>query len=409
MEDIMTNLNKIAFLSYYGHQKRFFTFLADNISNRSKTVLLNIYSLSLSSKFIYMFLCNLLSRKIGFKEELISEIILFSNRKFKVRHPKVSGLWLRLVEKFQRIKGITYYQFFKAYFEKNEVSLLVVWNGLPLPVAAAVAAARHLSIKLLCCENGYLPKTVVMDPVGVNAYNSLIGKTAEFYRQVDVSTDKLRRIFETSLIPRQIRARHHAKLNDMQTVLPDHYIFLPLQVHDDSQILIHSPRFKDMISLVEICADAVLQLNRRQKTNYKLVVKEHPSDYGRIDYSQLRIKYPDVLFANFNNTDELIKNSSMVITVNSTVGIESLLYYKPVITLGNAFYNIPGVVYPLGMTENLAEVLAAIIANPGVDKELINRFLYYLRYEYLVAIDRKNIETAEPGDAIERILKAANA
>ncbi len=195
----------------------------------------------------------------------------------------------------------------------------------------------------------------------------------------------------------------------MEIDLPDQYIFLPLQVHDDSQILIHSPRFKDMISLVEFCADAVSQLNRKQKTNYKLVVKEHPSDYRRIDYSQLRTKYQDVLFANFNNTAELIKNSIAVITVNSTVGIESLLYYKPVVTLGNAFYNIPGVVYPLGKAENLSDVLATVAANPSVDKELINGFLYYLRYEYLVAIDRKNLEKTDPEEAVERILKAVNA
>ena len=405
----MADSRKIAFLSYYGYQRRFFTFLADNMANRAKAILLNVYSISFSPQFMGKFIYNMIFRGKRLNEALISEIILFTNRKFKVRHPECNGLWLRLIEQIQRVKALAYYQFFETYFKKNTVNLLVVWNGLPLPVAAAVAAAKRASVKLLFCENGYLPKTVVMDPSGVNAFNSLMGKTADFYRQVKMDADKLKCIFETTLIPRQIKTRHQEKLKEMEIDLPDQYIFLPLQVHDDSQILIHSPRFKDMISLVEFCADAVSQLNRKQKTNYKLVVKEHPSDYRRIDYSQLRTKYQDVLFANFNNTAELIKNSIAVITVNSTVGIESLLYYKPVVTLGNAFYNIPGVVYPLGKAENLSDVLATVAANPSVDKELINGFLYYLRYEYLVAIDRKNLEKTDPEEAVERILKAVNA
>ena len=44
--------------------------------------------------------------------------------------------------------------------------LLVVWGGFQLPVAAALAAAREAGIATLFCENGYLPKTIVMDPRG---------------------------------------------------------------------------------------------------------------------------------------------------------------------------------------------------------------------------------------------------
>ena len=39
---------------------------------------------------------------------------------------------------------------------------------------------------------------------------------------------------------------------------------------------------------------------------------------------------------------EVLKKAELVITLNSTVGIEALLYGKPVLTLGDAFYNIKG-------------------------------------------------------------------
>ena len=84
-----------------------------------------------------------------------------------------------------------------------------------------------------------------------------------------------------------------------------------------------------------------------------------------------------------------------MITINSTVGIESLLYYKPVITLGNAFYNIDGIVYHADNFENL-DILIEKALNAPVKQDLINKFLYYLKFHYQVDgnldhPDKKNI------------------
>jgi len=122
----MADSRKIAFLSYYVHQRRFFTFLADNMANRAKAILLNVYSISFSPQFMGKFIYNMIFRGKRLNEALISEIILFTNRKFKVRHPECNGLWLRLIEQIQRVKALAYYQFFETYFKKNTVNLLVV-------------------------------------------------------------------------------------------------------------------------------------------------------------------------------------------------------------------------------------------------------------------------------------------
>jgi capsular polysaccharide export protein len=186
--------------------------------------------------------------------------------------------------------------------------------------------------------------------------------------------------------------------------LPERFVFLPLQVHDDSQILLYSPHFPDMPSVVRACAEAVAGYNRGHAAQLRLVVKEHPSDHGRIDYSDTFRAFPDVVFTKLMNTQQLIEKSAAVITVNSTVGIEAMLHLKPVITLGDAFYAVPGLVRSCG-SNDLAGVLEQALET-SVDRDLVEHFLYFLRYDYLVPLDRNNTAASDPGPAIAMIMKA---
>ncbi|MCJ8272053.1 MAG: capsular biosynthesis protein, partial [Psychrosphaera sp.] len=89
-----------------------------------------------------------------------------------------------------------------------------------------------------------------------------------------------------------------------------------------------------------------------------LVFKEHPSWPGNFD--ELYDLDECCLFANENNTQELIENAEAVITINSTVGLESLLLGKKVITLGNACYNIEQLVLHADSEAEFFEVLSSL-------------------------------------------------
>ena len=89
-----------------------------------------------------------------------------------------------------------------------------------------------------------------------------------------------------------------------------------------------------------------------------IIFKEHPSskkDYPNLHKIASHLEYVD--FANGYPTQELIEKSEAVITINSSVGVESLLFNKKVITLGNAFYNIEGIVKNAKDKEELIEIL----------------------------------------------------
>lgn len=385
---------KIAFYSYFGHQKRFFATLAAHLPRQVRVLQHNVYAASATPEF--------LSHLCLPGTAPVATITAFSYRKFCARHPKASPARRAAVKIFQAAKAKAYYGWARAWLDREKPDLLVLWNGLPLPVAAAAAAARDLGIACQFCENGTLPRTVAMDPDGVNAASSLARRTADFYRALKPDPAELDALLATPLVARALNPRAGTPAPQEDMPLPDDYVFLPLQVHDDSQILMYSPRFADMPAVVQAVAEAVGEQNHRHGGTLKLVVKEHPSDYGRIEYSALRTAFPELLFTRTFSTAALIAGAKAVVTVNSTVGIEALMAFKPVVTLGRAFFAIDGVVRPLKDNETLADALDDALAHTP-DRDLIGKFLWQLRYHDLVAYDRRDA-SADPAPAVARLL-----
>lgn len=390
----------IRFISCAPHQSRLFSFVARALPPDVAVRITNVNLLPFTFGFWSAALRVLFAPRLS--REITDSIIALDYRKYVVNRSEALRPFDGAVEWLWRIVAGIYAGLFAARLGKAPADLVVVWGGFQLPVAAALAAARAAGIATLFCENGSLPKTIVMDPKGINAGNSLMGRPAAFYRGVAMDSARRKDLFDMPLVARPLKSGSAASEN---ITLPERFVFLPLQVHDDSQILLYSPRFPDMPSVVQFCARGVDDYNRRHAAQLKLVVKEHPSDYGRIDYSEVFRAFPNVVFTKLMSTQRLIEKSAAVVTVNSTVGIEAMLHLRPVITLGDAFYAVPGLVHPCGAGEDLATALEGVLG-AAVDRDLIEHFLYFLRYDYLVPLDRNDLAGADPGPAAARIMKA---
>ncbi|MEN8194537.1 MAG: hypothetical protein ABFS12_17085, partial [Bacteroidota bacterium] len=160
--------------------------------------------------------------------------------------------------------------------------------------------------------------------------------------------------------------------------LPEKYIFVPFQVDYDTQVISHSHWIKDMRMLFGVIEKV------SQNSEYHFVLKEHPS--SGVEYLDLYTRadlIPNVSFKNTYSTQELIEKSLAVITINSTVGMESLLFHKKVIVLGDAFYNIEGITYEARDQKALLEIIDTIKVLT-LDTKLIDNFLKYLYNDYLI-------------------------
>lgn len=150
------------------------------------------------------------------------------------------------------------------------------------------------------------------------------------------------------------------------------FVFLPLQVLND---VVAQLAYIPHRVLMERLAEWLPELG------FDLVVKRHPKCDSHEMATVLRSlgARRKVLLTNASIHD-VIPGATAVITVNSGVGFESLLYGKRVILAGQADY-------ALATTVVRSEVeLRGALADLGkpIDIEYIQRFMHYYVTEYLI-------------------------
>jgi hypothetical protein len=149
------------------------------------------------------------------------------------------------------------------------------------------------------------------------------------------------------------------------------FVYFPLHVTDDYKIKKIIPHCIDQASIVEQIADAL-------PPGYDLVLKEHPMSVGRNPLSLLRRlkRRANVkLVSPYVSSHTLMRDAAAVAVISSTVGLEALLYEKPVLTLGQPFYAGYGVTLDVDSFRELREQVPALLRFRP-DPERIARFLH---------------------------------
>jgi len=299
----------------------------------------------------------------------------------------------------------------RDFIEHSAPDGIFCWNGsgLAAGIAAQIAAAQGLPVAF--GENGYLPGTMQLDPIGVNAAASF-GPAHEDLESIlalhwsAAERDTLQRLLvayrrgeRASPCPRPQALRASAlaylqqALIDLRRraprrrvnrlvpppprVLPERFVLFPLQVCQDSQLTVHSAVYGARLD--EAIADLVAAL-AEVAPETSLVVKLHPADRHRTDYDPVIRRFPEVVWLDGGDLRRILPAASAVVTVNSTVGVEALLFDRPVVVLGNAAYGFDGLVQRVTARAQLPAALAQALAAPP-DSETIFSYLLFLYFK----------------------------
>lgn len=364
---------KILFFSVTNHQKKYFEKLQNNLSIMSHNV--HYPSLKLFTRYFRRI------TKINVNDILIE--------KYKEIDAKYRYYFHRILYKmFIRVQTPLVLSVCINCVEKYNPTHVALWNGKKFYQRLMLRVAEQYDIKSIFFENGSLPDTTTMDFVGVNASNSL-PRNINFYKNVTMLGAKQ---LPRKLVPRKVKyaSKHPEK------PLPKRYIFIPFQVGYDTQILQHSPWIRDMYMFFEILEEI------SEKVDVCFVIKEHPSDSVN-NYESLYRRETDKIIFTSMDTQALIEGADVIISINSSVAIESLLFHKRVIVLGEAFFTIEGIVKVSGSVEGIVKILLEL-DQWLIDKEAVDIFLKYLYFEYLIPGDWHN-PTLEHYQKIEKKLK----
>jgi len=284
-----------------------------------------------------------------------------------------------------------------ALMAEHDVTDLVLFGDCRPMHRHAIDAAGDLRVAVHVCEEGYLrPDWVTIEQGGVNGHSSL-PRDAGWYREQatrlppvepipTIRSSFRRRALEdiaynfsamllwflyphyrthrpwhpmleymgwAARLLRQPAARRRAARQAERLVpcpgadVAEYYLF-PLQLDCDSQIRLHSS-FTGITGAIE---KILRSFAAAAPAGALLVVKEHPLDNGLTDWRTRTLALADQLgiqdrlvYLEHGDIAHLVQAAAGVVTVNSTTGTLALASGVPVITLGNAIYDLQGLTF----------------------------------------------------------------
>lgn len=122
------------------------------------------------------------------------------------------------------------------------------------------------------------------------------------------------------------------------------YYVVALQVHNDSQIKVHS-QYADVESFI---VETMTSFAAHALPSHRLVIKHHPMDRGYRNYRKLIQTTAAtlgidsrVIYVCDVHLPSLIRGGLGLVAINSTTGLQALFHAKPVKVMGHAIYDLP--------------------------------------------------------------------
>ncbi len=285
--------------------------------------------------------------------------------------------------------------FLDRLLSEKEIGDIVLFGDCRPPHRRAIRLATQRGVRVHVVDEGYLrPGWITFEEGGSNGYSSL-PKNPAFYREEARSLPQWRppprfpdsfrrRAFEdvvynfASLAAsrrfphyrthrpyhqsveyagwlRRLALGRRGARSAARTIRSLHgapiYLF-PLQLDCDYQTRVHSP-FRAMYPAIE---HVVRSFARCAPAGSRLVIKSHPLDSGIMDWAAIvghiacEAEVAErVTLVDGGDLALLLSRCRGIVTVNSTLGTQALANGLPVIALGKAIYDMPGLTHQLGL------------------------------------------------------------
>jgi len=289
------------------------------------------------------------------------------------------------------VHGVLILEALLSLIDKINPHFLVGWNGNgPHMVFLMKVAAKIKDLPVFHVERGLLPRSIVFDANGVNfksvysgSYLPLINEVQR--RRAEKFINKYRENSETIVVNSNQLKLDSGQISSKFNLGDSSYVFFPMQIEGDSNIILNSPVYKKMIDVLRDLECVAVRMG------IKIICRPHPEN--KMSILDIEKKFSGSQFVEIDSSVDLhsmIKSSLATVVINSTVGLESLLHGVPTISLGCSLYSHKGVTYDCSSKENIEDVLRKIQSktfNEYIQHEKLQRLVSMLVDEYLLFLD----------------------
>ncbi len=304
-------------------------------------------------------------------------------------------------------------EFLARVIKKNNIRLVFAYGDCRLYHHKAKSVCDDAAIKYYAFEEGYLrPNYITFEAGGVNGHSPITHGAVEQYKPVHSVQDEY--IIPGNFLKRVVYAvsyyamgfiqslkfsnyKHHRSFNIYyepfcwvrgflrkglyKLIEPDasvmcekgEFFLVPLQVHNDAQIEFHS-QYDSMGGFIK---NVLISFSESNQT-CNLIFKHHPMDRGHVHYGALIKKIAaslnltgQVYYIHDQHLPTLLKKCKGVVTINSTTALQAFYHSAPVVVMGEAFFDMPGLTHQGN--------LASFWCDPtSIDDEFADQFRAYL-------------------------------
>ena len=286
-------------------------------------------------------------------------------------------------------------RFVRNVVRRKKIDAIITFNDTLPRNRGALEVAEECGLHSFVLENGYLrPHWVTLERDGVNGFSRLPRDPTVYLEARHAAPEGAdSRRFPAGLRPHVIHTITHfvaaVALKPALGFDANYYgdsvyrqgygyarEYLWRMTHDEKGALARALQLADsgckvFLALLQKPGDAQLVVHSRHGGNAAfvdelissfaadapgdaiLVVKQHPLDYGvertpaRVAALVARHNLADrVIFLRKTSIDKIMARAHAVVTINSTAGLAAIIEEKPVLCVGRAFYNIPGLTSP---------------------------------------------------------------
>ena len=405
-------------IGFYDDFARFFLEIKKELIKNNKNIKFKYLSLYFSG-YLY-FLCRLQNVSFFSFRVWVNTLLnkkryikLLDNKSYKgVALDSVIKYHLLLDNKAERdlkLQAISYIDIIEKIFKNYNPDILILSGDSRMSIEILDIKAKEFGIKTYYFEQGPFG-TTIFDTKGVNANASIRNKKIEnnlsiedmrdsidkFHQRKKIEKYKRNPIYRGSdyiyqflftkvgLLPIDIKMQKEVKIitDEYLKLSKNIYIeeqkvfLLILQVPYDVNMVYHSPFYKNHYEIVQ-------DVYNNLPTNSQLLVREHPLYKGKYEKELYSFMSENKISLDTNNLYDSIDSADVIIVNNSTVGIEAISRLKPVIVLGNAYYDRNEICIKLKEKTSLNSLLNNAM-NFKVEEKYVLRFLVYFLNDYLI-------------------------
>ncbi|MFC5775839.1 hypothetical protein [Ectobacillus antri] len=264
---------------------------------------------------------------------------------------------------------------FITYLNYNNISRVLMPNPYGNPKRLSLyQVCKREGIPFIVQDRGALMDSVFFDNNGFNADSSSYHES-NWNRPLSESESEIVQEYirsqyfnEASLERQGQRLGGNKLLQKLNVKYNEKVLFVPFQRPNDTVIRYFSGAVGSVAEFVVFLE----QLKKILGPEWRIFAKKHPLEANK--------PVADIEFVDDDiHVKDLIEACDAVLLINSGVGVESMMWYKPVLYVGQAFYGFDEINKHVRTPQEAAQVLNNLFE---VNRDKVHRFIHYLITEF---------------------------